>query len=56
MCEEIFFDKNKVYSETDGLTAGQWIENYKQRLKEHCIANGYYSPNKPVDLSQLEER
>ena len=33
-----------------------WIENYKQRLKEHCIANGYYSPNKPVDLSQLEER
>ncbi|CAG8832310.1 35787_t:CDS:2, partial [Racocetra persica] len=26
------------------------------RMKEHCIANGYYNPNSPPDLVLLKER
>jgi hypothetical protein len=54
LLSEVEIENNEVF--LDGLTAEQWKEKYKQRLKEHCIAGSYYNPNKPVDLSQLTER
>jgi hypothetical protein len=47
--------KNKVYSDTDGLTLQQWLDNLKQKLKEHTEADGYYKPSEPVDKSALKQ-
>nr|CAG8443334.1 13410_t:CDS:2 [Entrophospora candida] len=48
--------KNNVYSDTDGLTLQQWLENIKKKLKEHAEANGYYKPTEPVDKPSLRQK
>ncbi|CFW93046.1 protein of unknown function [endosymbiont DhMRE of Dentiscutata heterogama] len=48
--------QNKVYSDTGGLTLRQWLDNLKNRLKEHAEVGGYYKPNQPMDLPSLKER
>lgn len=47
--------KNEVYSDTDGLTFQQWLDNIKQKLKEHAEANGYYKSSEPVDKMALRQ-
>jgi hypothetical protein len=38
------------------LTCAEWGEKVGKRMKEHCIANGYYDPSVPPDLALLKER
>jgi hypothetical protein len=40
----------------DYLTFQQWEKKVFQRIKEHCIANGYFNSNSPPDLALLKER
>nr|CAG8476637.1 5888_t:CDS:2 [Entrophospora candida] len=48
--------KNDVYSDTDGLTLQQWLDNIKQKLKEHAEAGGYYKPSEPMDSEEDSDR
>ena len=47
--------KNNVYPDTDDLTLQQWLDNIKQKLKEHAEVNGYYKPTEPVDKPTLRQ-
>lgn len=41
---------------SDGSTLQEFSAMVKQRLKEHCIANGRYNPNSPPDFNSLKIR
>ena len=45
--------KNEVYPGYDGLTVQQWLDNIRQKVKEHCEADGYYKSSEPIDKSAL---
>ncbi|MCE8158897.1 MAG: hypothetical protein I3270_00190 [Candidatus Moeniiplasma glomeromycotorum] len=47
---------NKPLITLNSLTLLQWIEKVGQRIKEHCIAEGYYKPDQSPDLTALKER
>nr|CAG8435688.1 12343_t:CDS:2 [Entrophospora candida] len=46
----------KVYIDKGEIESVFFGQQVFQRLKEHCIANGYYDPNSPPDLALLKQR
>ncbi|CAG8456031.1 26244_t:CDS:2 [Gigaspora margarita] len=54
--EAIDLQDNSATALLNGLTYGEWKKKLTQRIREHCIANGYYNPNSPPDLTLLKTR